>query len=102
MKVVAILKTDVTNLKGTSDKKCHCDSWLSHWEKYSEMNSSKCSIVGCSYNAAVGAHVVKYNSLDKNHYIVPMCQGHNLSDDNFITVERQLISANVNETCGAE
>lgn len=101
MNVVNILRTKVKNLKGTSDRKCQCDSWLAHWEKFSGNNSNQCAVVGCSHDAEVGAHVVKCDSPNGEHYIVPMCKGHNVAEDSSITVEKELINANVNKTCGA-
>ncbi len=101
MRPINILRTEVRNLNGTSDKKCRCDSWLEHWEIFSKSTAKKCSVIGCAQDAEVGAHVIKCNSTDKEHYIVPMCQGHNKSTENSITVEKELVSANVSETCGS-
>jgi len=100
MKIVNILNNDVKNLKGTSNKKCNCESWISHWEIFSETKANQCSVIGCSFEAEVGAHVIKCNSSDTNHYIVPICHGHNQTDDECFTVNKTLISANVKETCG--
>lgn len=99
MKIANILNNDVKNIKGTSDKTCKCGTWLKHWEKYSKKTAAECSIIGCKHDADVGAHVIKCSSTEDNHYIVPMCTGHNSIEDDCFTVNAVLISANVKNTC---
>ena len=99
MNVVEITRKDVKNIKGTSDKKCNCKSWLAHWELHSESKANQCSVVGCVYEAKVGAHVILCDSSNKNHYIVPMCVNHNHIEDKCLTIDKELISANAQETC---
>ena len=91
----------VKNISGTSDKTCKCESWLSHWERFSGRNSFLCTVLGCFSAATLGAHVQKSGSLDQKHYIVPFCSSHN-SSTSVIELERDtmLVSANVAETCG--
>lgn len=99
MKVVEITKKEVKNLKGTSERNCDCKSWIEHWERFSESKAKHCSVIGCLHEAKVGAHVIKCNSTDKSHYIVPMCLGHNQNDKDCLTVDKELVSANKLETC---
>lgn len=100
MKIANILNKRVKNLKGTSDKDCNCESWFEHWEKSSGSKAKQCSVISCSHEAEVGAHVIRCDSSDESHYIVPMCHGHNQIEDECLTVNKQLVSANVQETCG--
>ncbi len=99
MNYVDITKKKVKNLKGTSEKKCNCKSWIAHWERSSESKAKQCSVVGCLHDAKVGAHVIKCDSSDKNHFIVPMCLGHNQEEDDCLTIDKELVSANIQETC---
>jgi len=88
----------VKNLKGTSDKKCKCSSWLEHYKTFSEKDGKKCCC--CGKNADVGAHIQKNN--DSNSYIVPLCYACNKKDEIFeinLSVN-DLVSANVKLTCG--
>ena len=92
----------VTNINGTSDNSCRCDSWLDHWEKFGGgLLFNQCAVEGCFYNAQVGAHVKKHNSSDNNWYIIPLCNRHNLTNRTLeIEDSTRLVSANVRETCG--
>lgn len=92
--------TKVKNLKGTSDKSCKCATWLKHWEN----NSGKslpytCREIGCNETELVGAHVIKVDSTDRNHYIVPVCQSHNMTDNEYNVVDGYFVFANKSETC---
>ena len=91
----------VTNIGGTAWKKCKCKSWLDHWYNHSEATNypKQCSTVGCYNTNLVGAHVYKYDSMYNDHYIVPLCHTCKHSD-RVLTVNRELVSANVSLTCG--
>jgi len=92
----------VKNLNGTSDNNCHCDSWLSHWENFTGINTKYCAVSGCLNLAEVGGHVQKDSSADKNWYILPLCKACNnkTGDDLYVRDDVNLVSANVSETCG--
>ena len=48
-------------------------NWKEIWKKYSGTREwpKICRVLGCSYDAAVGAHVTI--NTNKRHYILPMC-----------------------------
>ena len=92
--------TLVKSLKGTSVKSCKCKTWLKHWE------NNSCTSVLVSYREVtcmkmdlVGEHVIKVNGTDNIHYIVPVCQSHNLSDEEYNVIDDYFVSANKSETC---
>jgi len=97
----------IKNVNGTADRSCKCDSWLEHWEIFSNKTTSSCSVSGCTNNATLGAHVTRpaaKNEDYKTHpYIVPMCSSHNgMHGEEFRTKENTtFVWANVAETCGA-
>jgi hypothetical protein len=95
----------VTNINGTSDNTCKCDSWLAHWEKFNPTGQSLslyCSEESCRNKPEVGAHVQKDSSTDKRWYIVPLCSTHNAKTGESLEIRDSisLASANVSETCG--
>jgi hypothetical protein len=61
-----MLEMKVTNITGTSDKRCKCDSWLEHWELISKEEATNCAVVQCKRAAKVGAHVRKDDKSDKD------------------------------------
>lgn len=67
----------VKNIPKTSDKSCNCNNWYIHWKKSSKYEKVRCSNINCPNDNPVGAHVKKYNSTDKKHYIVPLCKACN-------------------------
>jgi hypothetical protein len=89
----------VKNIHGTGHLTCNCESWFKHWENFSHQKADFCAAPGCGNKAEVGAHVVKVNSPDKNHYIIPLCDLCNRRAESFDT-DAKLVSANVSETCG--
>lgn len=89
----------VKNLKGTSDKKCNCGSWLEHWERFTNSKTTTCSVLGCFSNNIVGGHVQKVGP-DNTHYIIPLCQSHNMSSDEMVVSSfLSFASANKSLTC---
>lgn len=91
----------VKNINGTSKNKCKCGSWLSHWHKYSGRVATICKAEGCSNFSTAGAHVQKYNSLDKSWYIIPFCHAHNRSTNPVkLNNGAFLVPANRALTCG--
>jgi hypothetical protein len=95
----------VQNLGGTADNKCKCGGgWFDHWERYSGGTPPRiCSVFGCMNFAEVGGHVIKNNSFDKDHYIIPLCKRHNNASAGTIfeiSDSTPMASANVAETCG--
>lgn len=90
----------VKNLKGTADKSCKCKTWLKHWENNSGKSlPSTCREVTCMNKDLVGAHVIKVNSSDKDHYIIPLCSSHNQTDGEFNVMDGYFVSANKSKTC---
>lgn len=75
----------VKNINGTSDNTYKCDSWLKHWEKFSNNTAFLCSVVGCLSHAKVGGHVIKVSGADSAWYIIPMCESHN-QDNNELAI----------------
>lgn len=89
----------VTNINGTAGLKCACGSWLKHWQNHSKLTPNFCSEKTCTNRDLVGAHVQK-GILDRNWYIIPLCNKHNqtgtaleVSDSTFF------VSANQSMTC---
>lgn len=92
----------VININGTRENTCKCGSWLDHWKNYSRQSlPSYCPEAECREKPEVGAHVQKNGSTDKSWYIVPLCKTHNGETGKSLEVGSvELVSANVNETCG--
>jgi hypothetical protein len=72
----------VTNVVGTSRRKCKCrvgqKTWLSHWERGTRLiRPLKCVARGCRHRVQVGAHVRHTRSDQRIIWIVPFCQYHN-------------------------
>ena len=87
----------VRNLGGTGARTCGCGSWLEHWERGSGQKASACA--ACGKKATVGGHVVKTDGYDRNHYIVPLCDGCNKRSDDFEIGTTPLVPANKEKTC---
>lgn len=90
----------VKNLHGTSQLSCRCGSWLKHWENYTGRSAAVCLAVGCHRQDLVGGHVKKVNSRDEDHYIVPICVGHNNEAGSYQVADNSLAPASVQKTCG--
>jgi hypothetical protein len=89
----------IKNINGTSQRKCPCGSWLSHWEYFSRQTVRYCSEVSCLGQDLVGAHVQKAWG-DDAWYIVPLCSTHNQYDGWLdISDATTLVSANKGKTC---
>jgi hypothetical protein len=91
------------NLNDTSDNRCNCASWLRHWEFFSRRKAERCSVTHCNRVDLVGAHVQKsFSTVDRSWFIVPLCIEHNNHNGHLhIDDTIPLVSANVQETCGA-
>lgn len=94
----------VTNINGTSDHTCLCGSWLKHWEKFNltgQRTPFFCPVCGYS-KVEVGAHVQKYDSYDKDWYIVPLCKScNNKSSSTILDIGNcALAPASRASTCG--
>lgn len=94
------------NLNGTSEKYCPCGSWLAHWKGFAKVSSTPdCHVQGCTEKAEVGAHVslpkMSNESLQKLHFIAPMCKTHNGQRDVMLKSkpDRVFVSANKSITC---
>lgn len=70
----------VKNINVTSEHKCKCGSWLTHWHNYSEKIATLCLAKGCSNFSTVDAHVQKDICSDNSWYIIPFCHAHNHSN----------------------
>lgn len=92
----------IKNIKGTSDRKCKCGSWVKHWETFTGLPANVCSVTDCySTDQLVGAHVQKDVEGDANWYVCLLCKQHNSQAGTMeILSEMLLVSANVSETCG--
>ena len=93
----------IKNINGTTDNTCQCESWLTHWKRYSGHSvPSYCPVDGCLEKELVGAHVQKNGSGDSRWYIYPLCKTHNASKGQSLEVSGswEFVSANVAETCG--
>lgn len=91
------------NLNGTSEKACKCDSWLDHWQKYSQQQLPVfCAENKCMDPPEVGAHVQKDDPSDTSWYIVPLCRKHNAQRGASLEIDNSvnLAPANVSKTCG--
>lgn len=72
----------VSNVVGTSGRKCSCltrpNTWLSHWERGTGLAlPEKCCAKSCANYVEVGAHVRLHGSDARTVWIVPFCQKHN-------------------------
>ena len=94
----------VKNINGTTDDTCRCGSWLNHWEKYGGILAGVCVEKSCAKPAEVGAHVMKVESIDQGHYIVPLCRDHNALSGQEIEIRgsAKMVSANTKETCAKD
>lgn len=92
----------VRNLNGTSSNSCKCDSWLAHWGNFSKQTTKQCVVSGCTNVPEVGGHVQKVSLADQSWYIIPICKSCNRQhgEELEITDKVNLVSANVNYTCG--
>jgi len=95
----------VTNINGTTDNTCKCDSWLAHWEKFNPVGQKVpmyCPATACIKKPEVGAHVQKDSSTDKSWYIIPLCTNCNAKTGQSLDVSDSisLASGNVSQTCG--
>lgn len=91
----------IKNIKGTSDNKCGCGSWIAHWENIAGLKAFVCMAEGClGTKDLVGAHVQKDVANDNSWYICPLCNAHNQANGVLEVPEGSLVSANVSETCG--
>lgn len=95
--------TEIKNINGTSDNKCKCGTWLSHWKKFSGQDApTYCPVTNCMNKDLVGAHVQKADSIDDHWFIVPLCNAHNQLDSKIeleISSKIKFVSANRQETC---
>ena len=87
------------NKRGTGERTCRCGSWEQHWINYSHKHwPSECSVLGCSNEPTVGAHVI--NADVEGERIVPMCKVCNNRTDYFaLKGNVACVPANRSETC---
>ncbi len=89
----------VKNLSGsvTNKRLCNpCGSWIKHWEKLANKTNSGCGVQGCSTKTKIeGGHVIRCDSDDDKHYIIPLCDKHNNGPDGeeFEVISGDLMSA---------
>lgn len=91
--------TKVKNLNGTSDndpKKKGYPTWRAFWEAKTGRTFSSCSCSECAASATVGAHVQKDSAIDRNWYIVPLCNSCNVGKKNevFDVRDNDLVAVN--------
>lgn len=99
----------VVNQVGSSNSpRCGCGSWLNHWRLYAVSDRAKCVYMGCSSEAAHGAHVqfaTKHGNSFSGRgpaYIVPLCAKHNNPNHKgpfFISVSCELVDEKAREEC---
>ncbi|MEZ8650343.1 hypothetical protein AB6D92_15305 [Vibrio splendidus] len=97
----------IKNANGTGNRKCKCDSWLAHWEKYTKKTALTCCVKGCNAKATVGAHttrpIAKNEDYKTHPYILPMCSSHNgkHGQELYSKGNVSFVWANVSQTCGS-
>jgi hypothetical protein len=90
----------IKNIVGTTGKTCACDSWLSHWEKFSGKTAGPCGVLNCNEKATVGAHVRRVDGYDYSAYIYPLCAGCNQATWELTAWDGYpLVSADPSKTC---
>jgi hypothetical protein len=91
----------VKNVNGTSELDCKCGSWLEHWRKFSGSTlPAWCSEKNCTNKPTVGAHVQMDGAMDRNWYIVPLCDAHNKRTETLeLIISPAFALANVRGTC---
>ena len=54
---------------------CSCNTFLCHWENYSNRKARVCSAKGCGNSEnLVGGHIIKcHGNANRTEYIVPLC-----------------------------
>lgn len=72
----------VKNLKGTIKCTC-CNSWLNHWENWTNKKADRCAALGCGEKATLGGHVIKAGDAAKTRYITPICDACNKLEDEY-------------------
>ena len=95
---------NLRNIKGTTENRCHCESWLEHWKQYARHRNRKdpptCSVAFCKNTDIVGAHV-QIEDDDDTWYIVPLCNAHNQRTTRLsVQDSTPLAPANISMTCG--
>ncbi len=81
---------------------CKCDSWLDHWDRFSDQSPTYCPVEECMSHIEIGARVQKESPADDSWYIVPLCQKHNARTGESLLVNDnvKMVSTNGKETCG--
>ena len=80
------------NIPGTSDETarsvCGCRSWVAHWRIHSGSRRWTCMSIGCTNEAAVGAHVRKPRG--RKPWIIGLCRScnHHSNNEQFEVDER--------------
>lgn len=89
----------ISNINGTAQYACACESWLQHWVNFSGWPvPAFCPVVGCLNRRLVGAHVQIAG--DNRWYIFPLCAACNQADGALdVSDVYPLVSANQAYTC---
>ena len=92
----------IKNINGGADVVCECDSWLDHWDRFSDQSPTYCPVEECMNHIEIGARVQKDSPDDEGWYIVPLCQKHNAKKGETLIVNDnvKMVSAEASETCG--
>ncbi len=92
----------IKNINGSGEVPCNCDSWLDHWDRFSDQSPTYCPVEECMNRIEIGARVQKDNPADGGWYIVPLCQKHNAQTGKTLRVNDHvnMVSADARETCG--
>ena len=92
----------VKNLSSFEENRCHCESWLDHWRKYSGQRTNYCVVRKCGGKPEVGGHVQVCGTPDDNLYVLPLCRACNDKKGQEIVIFDgvNLVPVNVADTCG--
>jgi hypothetical protein len=92
----------VKNINGIPEDSCNCESWLDHWERFSDQSPTYCPVAECLNRLEVGAHVQKADSTDAGWYIIPLCEKHNARTGETLSINDniKMVSATISGTCG--
>jgi len=83
------------------EKPCRCGNWFTHWKNFSFRDITGCPVAGCGKVDIVGTHVQKFESDDKEIYILPLCTEHSVSKEVLNILDAtKFVSADVLKTCG--
>ena len=92
----------IKNINGVVDEGCKCETWLDHWDRFSDQSPTYCPVEECMNHVEIGARVQIDSPTDGGWYIIPLCQKHNAKTGESLQVNDhvKMVSANIEQTCG--